>query len=73
MMTLLTSSFFSHTLFIITMDVLFDGLSTSAKEEIQSLGCRMEKNDVPFWLLMVGDSWIEYRIGLNSVLSFKNI
>ena len=40
------------------MDVLLNGLSISAKKELQSLCCMMRKRchiDVTFWLLMFGD------------------
>ena len=42
------------------MDVILNGLSTSAEEELQSLCCMMGKTislDVASWLLMFGDSF----------------
>ena len=62
--------------FVYTMDALLDGLSISAKKELQSLCCMMGKRclfDVIFWLSMFGDELIEYRTRLNSVLSFEKI
>ena len=44
--------------FGIAMDVLLNGLSISAKKEIQSRCCTIGKRchfDVTFWMLMVGD------------------
>ena len=46
------------------MDVLLNGLSISAKEELQSLCCMMGKRchfDVTFWLLMVDDWQASFR------------
>ena len=54
--------------FVVPMDVLLNGFSISAKKEMQSRCCMMGKRchfDVTFWLLMVGDSLIEYRKKLN--------
>ena len=56
------------------MDVLFNGLSISAKKEIQSRCCMMGKRyhfDVTFWLLMVGD-W-QASFSANEQLYFADV
>ena len=55
---------------ITTMDALLNGLSISAKGDTVAV-LHDGKNDVTFWLLMVGDYLIEYGIKLNSAYQLK--